>query len=185
MVGLLILGKGKECGSERHTGTRICHIAQEIPARVPFSAPVFLPLKPDNKYGMMNTRRTDIALLLLRLMFGGGMIIGHGWSKLMKFFGEEPLSFANPYGIGEVPSLVLATGAEFFCSILIVLGLFTRLAALPLIFTMLTVVLVVNFGEPFAKTEKAWMYLIPYICLALTGAGYYSLDGWRLRRRAA
>ena len=58
-------------------------------------------------------KSTDIALLVLRLFFGLAMVYGHGWGKLMRFFGEDPLRFGDPIGIGPVPSLVLVTLAVF------------------------------------------------------------------------
>lgn len=124
----------------------------------------------------------DIALLLLRLTFGGAMIYGHGWGKFMRFFGEDPIKFADPFGLGVVPSLALATFAEFFCAILLMLGAFTRWAVIPLIITMGVALFYVHIADPFGRQEKALLYLIPYICLFLTGAGKYSLDNLWLKR---
>ena len=60
------------------------------------------------------------------------------------------------------------------------LGLFTRLASLPLIFTMLVAILARHWGDPFGQVEKALMYLFAYLSLLLAGAGWYSLDAqWR------
>ncbi len=45
----------------------------------------------------------NIALLLLRIVFCGAMIYGHGISKLTKLL-DGNWTFSNPIGIGEVPS---------------------------------------------------------------------------------
>jgi len=121
-------------------------------------------------------RNTSIALLLLRLTFGGLMLFSHGWGKMMKFFGEDPIRFANPLGIGEVPTLVLAVFAEVICALLIVIGLYTRMATIPLIITMLVAVFIIHISDPFNKMEFAILYLVPYIALLLAGPGKFSVD---------
>ena len=44
---------------------------------------------------MQTDKKRDIALLLLRLTFGGAMIYGHGWGKLMRFFGDDLIKMPN------------------------------------------------------------------------------------------
>ena len=122
----------------------------------------------------------DIGLLLLRLVFGAAMLFGHGWSKMMKLFTESPIEFADPIGLGPAFSLGLTVFAEVLCSLLIMLGLFTRWALIPLIITMLVAFLVVHISDPFPRMEKAILYLTVYITLILTGPGKYALDDlWR------
>ena len=121
-------------------------------------------------------RNTSIALLLLRLTFGGLMLFSHGWGKMMKFFGEDPIRFANPLGIGEVPTLALAVFAEVICAILIIIGFKTRMATIPLIITMLVAVFVIHISDPFSKMEKGILYLVPYIAILLAGPGKFSVD---------
>ncbi|RYD17558.1 MAG: DoxX family membrane protein, partial [Verrucomicrobiaceae bacterium] len=67
-------------------------------------------------------RNTDAALLLLRLWLGISMLALHGLPKLQKLIAGKH-QFADPLGIGELPSLVMAVGTEFAGSILIILGL--------------------------------------------------------------
>jgi putative oxidoreductase len=129
---------------------------------------------------MISDRYHHTILLLLRLTFGLSMIIGHGWPKLLKFFGEEPIKFYDFMGLGPEISLGLAVFAEAVCALLIAIGLFTRLATIPLIVTMLVAILGAHWGDPFGKYEKALLYLIPYICILIAGPGWYSIDAqWR------
>ena len=109
-------------------------------------------------------------------MVGGMMLFSHGWRKLMKYFADEPISFGNPIGLGEEMSLALTVFAEVFCSVLLIVGLATRWATIPLIITMLVAVFIVHGDDPFGKKEFALLYLTPYIVFMLTGAGRYSLD---------
>ncbi len=118
----------------------------------------------------------DLAFLVLRLGLGFGMLFGHGWGKLLKLFGDEPIQFMNFLGIGATASLALVVFSEVVCSIAIILGVFTRWACFFLIFTMCVAVFMVHFGDPFVKVEKGFLYLVGYMALFFAGAGWYSLD---------
>ena len=78
--------------------------------------------------------KTDLGLLLLRLGLGG-MLLTHGWPKVQKIIAGD-FEFSDPLGIGPAPSLVLAAGAEFFFSILVMLGVRVRWTAIPPAFAM-------------------------------------------------
>ena len=119
---------------------------------------------------------TDIALLLLRFTVGSMMLYSHGWRKLMKFFSDDPIGFADPIGLGMLTSLVLVVFAEVFCSFLLIIGLGTRLATTPLMITMLVAIFIIHWDDPFSKKEFAILYLVPYIVIFLMGPGRYSLD---------
>ncbi|MFZ2899510.1 MAG: DoxX family protein [Saprospiraceae bacterium] len=125
---------------------------------------------------MNDSRALDLITLLLRLSFGSLMLLQHGLPKLEKLFWGDPAQFADPLGIGPVPSLALVVFAEFLCSILIMLGLFTRLAVVPLIIAMLVVVFMVNGPNPLADKELGLLYLAAFLAILIGGAGYYSLD---------
>lgn len=125
---------------------------------------------------LMTTTGTNasIGLLLLRLFFAG-MLLTHGYPKLVKLI-EGNMQFGDPLGIGSEISLVLAVFAEFLCSILVILGLYTRLAAIPLIINMATAAFIVHAADPFGTKEKALLYLAAFIVLLFTGAGKFSID---------
>jgi len=110
------------------------------------------------------------------------MIYGHGWGKLLRLFSGEEIRFMDFLGMGPTVSLALAVFAEFFCALLVVFGAYTRLAALPLIFTMAVAAFVRHADDPFSSKEKALMYMFAYIAIAIAGAGWYSVDA-RLRNK--
>jgi putative oxidoreductase len=66
--------------------------------------------------------------------------------------------------------------AEVFCAALIALGLYTRLACIPLIFNMIMAITYGEAGRPFVEREHAITYLVPYVVIFLMGPGWYSLD---------
>ena len=116
-------------------------------------------------------------LLLLRVL-AAAFIITHGYPKLMQFFSDEPIQFANFMGLGPAVSLALSTFAEFVCAVFILLGLFTRLAAIPLVINMAVAAFYAHADDPFSVKEMALLYLLIFIFLLLTGAGRYSIDGY-------
>lgn len=116
----------------------------------------------------------NTAMLVLRLGMGILMMM-HGYDKLVHF-GDLQNKFMNFLGLGSMISLALAVFAEFFCSLFIILGLFTRPAAIPLIITMLVVIFKVNNGAVFIKAENAPLYLIGFLVLLLLGPGKISVD---------
>ena len=116
----------------------------------------------------------DFGLLVLRLLLGVSMIWLHGWGKLMSLFSGK-ISFLDPLHIGQTPSFLLVIFAEVGCSVLIALGLFTRLAAAVLAFDMGVAFFVVN-GAALAKGELAWLYFGGYLVLFAAGAGKFSVD---------
>jgi putative oxidoreductase len=116
----------------------------------------------------------SIGLLLLRVSAGGFMLT-HGFPKLQRILAGE-FQFGDPLGLGPEVSLVLAVFAEFVCSILLVLGLGTRLASIPLIVTMGVAAFISHGADPFGRKELALMYLVAYVVLLLNGAGKFSLD---------
>lgn len=120
---------------------------------------------------------TSLSLFVLRVWLGANMLINHGWGKLTKF-NDLASGFPDPLKVGHTASLALVVFAEALCSALLILGLFTRFAAL---------VLAVNVGVAFFIVHKAtlkgehsgelaFIYLAGYVVLFLAGAGKLSLD---------
>ena len=117
----------------------------------------------------------NIALLVLRVVFAGSMLYGHGLSKLNKLI-EGDLGFANPIGIGEAPTLVLAVFAEFLAPIFIIIGYRTKFFSFFPAATMFIAAFIVHLGDPFGKIEKALLFLAVFVILMMTGSGKYSID---------
>ena len=128
----------------------------------------------------------DLGKLLLRLAVGGLMLF-HGLHKL---FG----------GVGFISGLLVEKGlpgfiaygvliGEVVAPILIIVGLFTRPAALVLAFTMIVAWLMVGTGKTFAlDAVGAWAieslvyFFIGSLAVAFLGAGRYAVGkgpAWR------
>ena len=117
----------------------------------------------------------NIALLLLRIAFAGSMLYGHGLSKFYRLI-EGDLSFANPIGIGEAPTLVLAVFSEFLAPLFILIGYKTKIFSFFPAATMFVAAFIVHLSDPFARKEKAILFLIGFIVIMMMGPGKYSID---------
>ena len=114
------------------------------------------------------------AMLILRLSVGILMMM-HGYNKLIHF-GDLQHKFMNFLGIGSTMSLALVVFAEFFCSLFLILGLFTRLAAIPLIIATCVMVFKAHNGDVFGDGETAALFLTAYLILLFVGPGRVSVD---------
>jgi putative oxidoreductase len=123
----------------------------------------------------------DLGNLILRVVTGASMIIFHSWGKIVgmvNFLNGKHWKFVDTVQMMGLPLPVLfaiiATLIEFIASILIILGLFTRISAIGLALVMLFAV----YFHIITKTsaELALIYLSVFVFLALAGAGKFSLD---------
>ena len=117
---------------------------------------------------------SDLGLLILRIVSGAALLT-HGFPKFQKVL-EGSMQFGDPIGVGQATSLHLSAFAEFICAILIILGLLTRLAAIPLIINMAVACLIVHSADDFGTKELSLLYLGMFLTLFLTGPGKYSVD---------
>ena len=127
----------------------------------------------------------SLGLLLVRLIIGVVMAF-YGYEKLTHFnemaasdFWAKEISFLG--FTGKVP-LALTIFAEFFCSLLLIIGLFTRLSIIPLLICMGYIIIVVSkfsiisSGDNGIQVNTAFVYFMIYLALFLTGPGKYSVD---------
>lgn len=122
-------------------------------------------------------RSPDAALLLLRVWLGLSMLALHGWGKLNGLFSGNS-RFPDVLGIGSTPALALAVLAEVAGSVLLILGLWTRLASLLLVVTMAVAFFIAHGAKLSGQGngELAFIYLAGFLVLLLTGAGKFSID---------
>lgn len=122
----------------------------------------------------MKTNYTDLALLFLRVGFGGFMLT-HGVPKMSML--ADPSTFGDPIGLGPTVSLVLALIGEVIAPILIIIGFKTKWAAIPAMITMVVAAFIVLAKDDLATKELALLFFIAFLAIFLAGAGKYSVDG--------
>lgn len=121
----------------------------------------------------------DWGLLCLRVWFGLSLFLKHGWEKPTNF-AQMAQHFPNPLHVGSVPSLLFALISDAICSILVILGLGTRWAAL---WSFLNIFIAWSFvhhfqffGKGADHGEAVVLYLGAFVALVIMGPGRFSLD---------
>jgi len=117
----------------------------------------------------------DLGLLALRLG-AGALIWNYHMRPKLAHFDLELAHFPDPMGVGHAASFILALLSEGACSIFVAVGLLTRLASLPIVFTMVVVLFLAAGGLEGADVQAALLYALPYTVIILTGPGRWSLD---------
>lgn len=126
----------------------------------------------------------DLILLVVRVFIGFAML-SHGFPKLQMLIGGGKIEFYDFIGLGPQISLILTVFAEFVCSILLILGFFTRISLGFLIFTMIVAAFMVHGADAFDKREMSLVYLSVYLLLLVFGAGKVSVDHMIEKRKRA
>ena len=107
----------------------------------------------------------SLFLLALRILFGV-LLLSHGIQKWTNFSAMSG-SFPDPLGVGSTLSLGLAIFGEVFCSVGFIFGAFYRLAM---------AFFVIHGNDPFAAKELAFIYLVVFVLMYITGPGKFSID---------
>lgn len=116
----------------------------------------------------------DAALLWLRLCAGVLLLWVHGLPKLLHFSAQLAL-IEDPFHLGAVPTLCLAILAEVLCPLLIIAGVLTRLACLPVLAVLLVALVFVHPEWSIADGQFAWLLLIIFTTLLIGGPGRLAL----------
>lgn len=114
------------------------------------------------------------SLLIMRVVFCAFMI-AHGYDKL-SHYAKMVTTFPDPFHVSRSISLQLTIFAELFCSAFVILGLMTRLFAIPVVFCMAVATFIINGGKPIMQHELAPMYLAAFVIILLCGPGKISID---------
>lgn len=125
-----------------------------------------------------------LPVLLARTSMGSIFILS-GWGKLHNL--EKVTEFFTELGIpfpGFNAGVVGLT--EFGCGLLILLGLFTRLASIPLIVTMTVAIITAKRSDISGFTDvlgfEEFVYIVIFVWFIVSGAGKISLDNLLCRK---
>ena len=123
----------------------------------------------------INTNSLGFALLFFRIFSAFALLRTHGLPKLFDFQGTLQ-HIPDPMGLGSTFSAYYAVFANVICAGFIVLGLFTRVAALAVLSITLSGLFIVHIADPAKVQDVPLMYSIVFGTIAYLGAGKYSLD---------
>ena len=120
----------------------------------------------------------SLAIFAFRVVLGAAFIC-HGWPKL-----QHATTWMDMMGTGT-PAVIQATAAFAECGggVAVLLGLFTPLASLGIVATMIGALVMVHLpaGHPFVSMggpsyEPALFYLVSALWLMVSGPGAFSVD---------
>ena len=118
----------------------------------------------------------DVALLILRLWMGLGLLAKHGIEKFTNF-SQMQQHFPDPLHVGSTFSLTFALLSDGICSLMIMLGLATRLAALVIVINLFIVFLMLHqFSFAKEHAELVYVFMGGFLIIFIAGAGKYSID---------
>ncbi len=118
----------------------------------------------------------DLGMLAFRVLVSISMINTHGVKKILNFE-DTVANIPDPFGLGGEISTYLALLANIVCPLLVIFGLFTRLAVIPIVGVTLLGLFVVHINDPWAVKDIPLMYSLAYLLILYLGPGRYSLDG--------
>ncbi|HYV47421.1 MAG TPA: DoxX family protein [Myxococcaceae bacterium] len=132
-----------------------------------------------HRFVVDTVRHLDWLPSLLARVTLGVVFIQSGWGKLHNL--PKVIAFFTELGLPR-PDLQapFVAGTEFVCGWLVLLGLFARIASVPLVVTMLVATVTAkadelkHYGDLFGFTE--WTYLALAVVVIVQGAGATSLD---------
>src|SRR4051794_10375725 len=129
-----------------------------------------------------STSMIDFALLVLRVWFGLLLFVKHCLDKAMNFSGLSA-HFVGPFHIGPKASLILVLLAEVVCSLLVALGLWTRVAAAIVVINLTVAFAFAHHFQLFGQRngELAFAFVGAFLTLCVSGPGRWSVDGFRDR----
>lgn len=115
----------------------------------------------------------SLLLLCIRLFFGL-MLMLHGLEKVYNYT-ELCFVFPDPMHIGSEISLLFAIFIEILCSIFFIIGALYRIMLIPMIAIMLVAFFHIHKGS-IVEGELAFIYLMMFILMYISGPGQYSVD---------
>lgn len=124
----------------------------------------------------------DGGLALIRIIFGLFMVY-HGW----EIFNTEAMNkylewdmFKNSFA---KTMIYAGKVAELIAGILLVLGLFTRVAAILVIGTLGYIAFFVGNGKVWADAQHPFLFVLLGLLFFFTGPGKYSLDHFLFNKK--
>jgi putative oxidoreductase len=117
------------------------------------------------------------AMLFFRVAISLEMIFVHGFKKLGIGVAEAE-KVPNPLHMPEVFNYAFAVSANIFFPFLVLIGLFTRLATLPILAVTLTGYFILHWNDAALMRDTPFNYSVIYLFLLFMGPGKYSIDNY-------
>ena len=106
----------------------------------------------------------------------GILLFNHGYQKITHFSNTADHMPAL-FGLSGTIKASLVIFAEFFCTLLVMLGLFTRLACVPIVISLGIAVFKAHNMDVFGQGQAATLFLVAFAAILIIGPGKASVDG--------
>lgn len=117
----------------------------------------------------------NAGLLFLRLSGSSFLLVVHGLPKLLNWSAQLQL-IEDPFHLGASLTLGLAVFAEVLCPLLIIVGVLTRLACLPVLSVLTIALFVVHPEWTLEQGQFGWLLMIIFLTLFIAGPGRLALN---------
>jgi putative oxidoreductase len=126
-----------------------------------------------------------LGLLFMRVAASALLMQVHGLPKLIHWQ-TELQRIEDPFGLGSHLTLGFAVFAEVFCPLLLIAGVYARLACLPVLGVLAVALVIVHPEWTIEEGQFAWLLATLFTGLAITGPGplVVTLPVWRQAARA-
>lgn len=121
--------------------------------------------------------RFHLSLLAFRIAVAAELMLAHGLKKIGIGVADVEV-VPNPLCLPESLNQLFATTANLFFPVMVMLGLFTRLAVLPTLAVTLTGYFVVHWNDGLMEKDIPFMYSLAFLLLLSFGPGKYSIDNF-------
>ncbi|KJZ63965.1 DoxX family protein [Pseudomonas fluorescens] len=120
-------------------------------------------------------RAQNFGLFFLRVSGGLFLLWVHGLPKLLNY-STQLQTIEDPFHLGANVTLMLAIFAEVLCPLLIVAGVFVRLACLPILCVLLIALLIVHPQWSLDEGQFGWLLMMLFTGLLIAGPGRLALN---------
>ncbi|PSL31027.1 DoxX family protein [Chitinophaga ginsengisoli] len=120
-------------------------------------------------------------LLVYRVLLSAELIYAHGLKKMGVGVAEAEV-IPNPLHLPEAFNSLFADAANLVFPLFVIVGLFTRIAILPILAVTLTGYFVLHFHDAPLIKDTPYIYSLNYLLLLVMGPGRYSLDAYIFKR---
>jgi putative oxidoreductase len=126
-------------------------------------------------YSDLGSPLSNWAMLAFRVLLAIELFRVHGMKKFRGNGGKAEV-VPNPLGLPQAINNLIATLSDTVVPVLVIMGVFTRLAVLPTIGITAVGYFVVHKNDPLEVRDVPYIYTICFLLLLATGPGSISLD---------
>lgn len=129
----------------------------------------------------LHSTTANFGILFFRVAVATELIVVHGLKKI-GIGVAVPEDIPNPFGFPSILNDFLAIAANVYLPVFVVLGLFTRLAAIPALIVTATGYFIMHGTDSLIERDIPFMYSIAMLTIAMVGGGKYSVDGYLTKK---